>query len=68
MSYALGVLAAKKEEERERKALRDHFAGLAMQAYCSDPKWRFDTDPHTTAACAYVMANAMLAEREKGDE
>ena len=45
--------------------LRDYFAAKAMQGYCSDPVWRKNTDQSATALCAYGMADAMLAERDK---
>ena len=58
-----------------QEALRDHFAGLAMQSlYLSNTKWEAtgeERDEESVAlikelACdAYHMADAMLAEREK---
>jgi len=47
------------------KTLRDEFAELAMQAYCSDPDWRQDMMPDATARAAYAQADAMLKAREK---
>jgi hypothetical protein len=44
--------------------LRDHYAGLALQAYCSDPDWRQDMMPDATARAAYAQADAMLKARE----
>ena len=41
--------------------LRDYFAAMAMQAYCSR-QWTTDAD---TACVAYSMADAMLLERIK---
>jgi len=46
-------------------SLRDWFAGMAMQAYCSDKAWRIDMDNTHTASSAYRMADSMLAERAK---
>ena len=58
-----------------QEALRDHFAGLAMQSfYLSGVKWKptgAERDEESVLlikrlACdAYQMADAMLAEREK---
>lgn len=45
-------------------SLRDHFAGLAMQGMLSDPA--FGPEPARAAAMFYEMADAMLAERTKG--
>lgn len=45
--------------------MRDWFAGLAMQAYCSDQAWRRDTNADQTARAAYSMADAMLNARGK---
>jgi hypothetical protein len=44
-----------------QEALRDHFAGLAMQGFLSLNK--FNTD--MIVKLSYDMADAMLAEREK---
>lgn len=41
--------------------LRNHFAGLAMQAYLSRSD-SADWEPHDVAAAAYAMADAMLPE------
>ena len=46
-----------------QEALRDHFAGLAMQGFLSLNK--FNTD--MIVKLSYDMADAMLAEREKRD-
>lgn len=47
--------------------IRDHFAGLAMQAFMD--KWNGDKKGHNVAEVfskvAYQMADAMLAERNK---
>ena len=43
-----------------QEALRDHFAGLAMQTLPKDMG-----DMKTLARMSYDMADAMLAEREK---
>lgn len=59
-------------------ALRDHFAGLAMQTlYSSNVEWE-PTGAERTAKCealikelvhdAYQMADAMLAERGKSND
>ena len=48
------------------RELRDHFAGLAMQAMISnDPKFELDDD--CVAKGAYQIADAMIAERDKDD-
>lgn len=63
----------------EGMTLRDHFAGLAMQGYIAymgcgpdrvDQIGADDNEPNKTviARCAYKIADAMLAEREKGNE
>jgi hypothetical protein len=46
-----------------QEALRDHFAGLAMQGFLSLNK--FNTD--MIVKLSYDMADAMLAEREQND-
>jgi len=46
-----------------QEALRDHFAGLAMQGFLSLNK--FNTD--MIVKLSYDIADAMLAEREKND-
>jgi len=46
-----------------QEALRDHFAGLAMQGFLSLNK--FNTD--MIVKLSYDMADAMIAEREKND-
>jgi hypothetical protein len=50
--------------------LRDHFAGLAMQAYVMDKAILQNSDHSaawlkSTAAAAYEQADAMLEERNK---
>ena len=50
--------------------LRDHFAGLAMQAYLMDEAILQDSDHSAewlqkTAAASYEQADAMLKERNK---
>ncbi len=60
-----------------QEALRDHFAGLAMQSlYLSNTRWEAtgeERDEESVAlikelACdAYHLADAMIAEREKND-
>jgi hypothetical protein len=44
--------------------LRDHFAGIAMQALLSDSDWRQDMDFEETATAAYRQADAMMKQRE----
>jgi hypothetical protein len=45
------------------KTLRDHFAGLAMQAILSDPEY---SEPDSVlAGYVYFIADAMLKERAK---
>jgi hypothetical protein len=46
--------------------LRDHFAGMAMQAYCSvgNSSWTVEE----IAADAYAQADAMMKARSKQDE
>ena len=44
--------------------LRDFFAVFAMQAYCSSPEWREDTDIDQTANAAYWMADEMMKARK----
>jgi hypothetical protein len=50
-----------------QEALRDHFAGMAMQALLSSGEDRAFI-PSFVAENAYMMADAMLAEREKKDD
>ena len=45
--------------------LRDYFAAKAMQGYCSNQQHTSSCTVELTADCAYEMADAMLAEREK---
>jgi hypothetical protein len=45
--------------------MRDHFAGLAMQAYASCSDWRQDMSPKDTAFAAYMTADEMLKARDK---
>ena len=50
----------------KEKLLRDHFAGLAMQGLlAADPELEWDYSD--CAEYAYMLANAMLAERERGE-
>jgi regulator of replication initiation timing len=46
----------------KQEALRDHFAGLAMQTLPKDIP-----DMETLARLSYNMADAMLKERERRD-
>ena len=52
-----------REDLREGITLRDHFAGLAMQEFLALNKFK----TALIVDMAYVMADAMLAEREKRD-
>lgn len=54
---------AKAAEESTR--LRDHFAGLAMQAMLRNSRDAEPDDGSLLATCAYNMADAMLEVREK---
>lgn len=60
-------------------SLRDHFAGLAMQGWlasygpdCDHPVLKAEDGrclpdvPANIARCSYAIADAMLAERERG--
>lgn len=61
-----------------QEALRDHFAGLAMQTlYLSNIKWELTGDERDEESVdllkelthdAYHMADAMLAERERKND
>ena len=48
----------------EGMTLRDYFAAKAMAAYLAAAQGN-PPQPETTAECAYFMADAMLAERNK---
>ena len=51
--------------------LRDYFAAKAMQGLIASPRGTPNGEDATTdyyAKMAYLMADAMIAEREKGDE
>ena len=50
----------------KEKLLRDHFAGLAMQAMISHPS-RVVISLREEAETAYAIADAMLAERGRGE-
>lgn len=43
-------------------SIRDHFAGLAMQGFCTQPPDQFD-NLTVVARQAYLLADAMLAAR-----
>ncbi len=51
-------------------SLRDHFAGMAMQGFCLQATGQYDKGPCNAAIVerSYVIADLMLAEREKGGE
>lgn len=53
-----------KVRDDDNAALRDHFAGLAMQGICASAPNVEWTDALISKE-AYRMADAMLAEREK---
>lgn len=72
MSFVLGAFYAKKEEEKERQALRDYFAAMALQGlYASPTVVRFaDGTPapqemtnEMIAQIAYEQADAMMKAR-----
>ena len=46
--------------------LRDYFAAKAMQGILTDPSWKGFVET-SMAAMAYEVADAMLAERNKGE-
>ena len=50
----------------KEKLLRDHFAGLAMQGFCAHGSSNPITQKEL-AEFSYQMADAMLAERERGE-
>lgn len=59
-------------EHQQGMALRDYFAARAMQSIMVDPNTSVAKDPSENddiaigiAKFAYMMADAMLAEREK---
>ena len=49
-------------------SLRDHFAGLAMQALVTKCGFPVDEDTIDCADLSYKLADAMLAERDKVKE
>ena len=61
--------------EHEGMSLRDHFAGLAMQAFASNPQMAIGirdtaeqagiTPPEMMARTAYGLADAMIVERNR---
>lgn len=58
--------ARQESQEAAVNQLRDHFAGLAMNAYLMAEKCdRWDTQ--TVAERAYAMADRMLEAREKNN-
>lgn len=73
LSIANGGFVSKEqmEAEIERRKLRDHFAGLAMQGLLSNPKLQAQILKTGGAMggwieeSAYGWADAMLKEREK---
>lgn len=53
--------------DAETKALRDHFAGLALTGILTTPI-EGEVDPKIAASMAYEFADAMMGERWKGEE
>lgn len=51
---------------QEGMTLRDYFAAKAMQAFYTN--YENSSDAKEASARAYVIADAMLAEREKDNE
>ena len=61
--------------QQDGMSLRDHFAGLAMQAFASDPQMAIGvreaaeqagiSAPDMMARTAYGLADAMIAERNR---
>lgn len=49
----------------EGMRLRDYFAGQVLVGFCGNPDWG-DANCRTLATEAYRIADAMLAERERG--
>ena len=54
------------DEEFNGMSLRDYFAAKAMQALISSPNTDHSVEFSAVADVAYRVADAMLAEREKG--
>ena len=49
--------------------LRDYFAAKAMQAYLTDRDLNWNkADCELAVKAAYILADAMLAERAKGEQ
>lgn len=57
-----GLAPQQPTPEQRLRDLRDHFAGLAMQAYLGTPH-ADKVQEHTIAECSYSMADAMIAAR-----
>lgn len=53
--------------DAETKALRDHFAGLALTGLLTTPM-EGEIEPKVLASMAYEFADAMMGERFKGEE
>ena len=51
-------------DEMITKSLQNDFAAKAMQVFCSDPDWRHNNVPYTTALAAYEMADVLLEAME----
>jgi hypothetical protein len=58
-------LATPREFQMEGMTLRDWFAGQVLAGICADPEW--GDDPTHLASFSYTLADAMLAERAKGN-
>ncbi len=54
------------EPRHEGMTIRDYFAAKAMQALISSPNTDHSVEFSAVADVAYRVADAMLAEREKG--
>ena len=54
--------------ETSGMSMRDHFAGLAMQALVTKCGFPVDEDTADCADLSYKLADAMLAERDKVKE
>lgn len=68
LSFIEAQLASEAKAKRERENLRDYFAVNAMQGLIASPRGTPNGEDATTdyyAKMAYLMADAMLAEREK---
>ena len=76
-----GAAAGKHNDSQQGMSLRDWFAGMAMQGMCAvednrlcprdrreDPSiWRKEIQAGDASLC-YIIADAMIAEREEGKQ